>query len=448
MRTRTLKRRGGLALVLGLLAMLMASAAAGAMPWREFDLPAGGRMILANTGPDDLALVALAFPVGSAHAADNPALVQLAPLLFLRNRALDGETLLERLSDWGWSQRGSVTLESTSLVLHGPRESLAAVLERVVAALAQPDAFRAADRDEAWAELEIRRRRWAQNPEVALRAAMAERRHGAHPYRIGQGQILPAGSGPPADDRLRRWLLEHWGIGGALVLLAGDLEPERLLTVWRRPFEALPATAAASLEAAGAEGGSGRMELDGGGRPNLLLVHYPGPAGDGPAAATFSLAAGVLHQLLKWELAGKGYAFAASAWYDFTQPGPRPLEIQVRGYPTAGTEELLAHLDSLIERLRQGDYSEYQLITAKDNLFERMDAATAASDGPAGIGVGPLLVWAQNLLQHNLYFRRWRDGFERDLMAASKEDVTLAATQWLRDDARTLGLLLSPPELD
>jgi len=437
---------------LAILVLTLAASARAALPWEELELAAGGRVIAVDTGQPGWICLGLTFPAGTAHAAEDPVLAALAPRVLLGS-FLEGAPEREPLDAWlsgrGWTRSSSVEPDGASICLAGPAAGYEDVLRHLLSRLAAPGRVDQADLDRAWREQEADWRRLARNPAVALRDAMAERHFGGHPYRWRQLQARPAGARPPDLTALRAWLATRCHAGAAVLLAAGDLEPEAFLRRWQADLDRLPGGPAprAGVPALAAPG-AGRLERRSPGATPLLILQFAGPRGDGPLAGTAALAAGVLSQLLREGVVEAGLAAGAAAAYDYTAPGPQPIEVQVRGFAPGDRTLVEETVARILERVRQGDFSRFQVITAKDDIFERLDESTRRGDGPAGAGRGDLMRWCQDLLRQQRHMPRWRERFETRLLGTGVEGIAADAASRLRPGAETLGLLMPDQGLD
>ena len=297
------------------------------------------------------------------------------------------------------------------------------------------------DLDRAWDGLEADWERWSRAPEVSLRALMSAGHYGDHPYAVGLGRERPEGAAAPRLEDLRAFVRERYQAGAMQLLVAGDLDPRAMLASWRDRLDALSGRILLVPEPGGVAPGGGEFRLPSAGR-DLMLLQFPVPAGDVDAAAASAVLAGVLSIYLKEELPKAGLAWTASAWFDYTAMGPQPLEVRVRDFPGERSDELRAMLPRIFERIGEGSFSEYRVITAKDNLYQQMDVAAGLGDGPLRSEPAALMNWGQQVLRHGLHFRRWRVPFERALLATAKEDVAEAARRYLVMERATLGLLI------
>ncbi len=435
------------------LACLAAAGAARPSPatlvWEERGLPAGGRVLLAGGISSGLACLGLSVPAGTASHPEDPLLPLLAPRAFLGaaaawEPAVSLETALARL---GWRIETHCGLESAEISLLGPVAGLETVMGLVVERLQSPGAVSPADLEAAWSALEADWARWAASPEIALREAMAQAAYAGHPYAGGEGRLPPAQAAPPALASLADFLRERYQAGGLVLLLAGDFDPLPLLARWQARLDALPgqplATPVRPLPLAQ---GSELLRAEEG--STLLLYQFPGPAGDGEGAPAAALLAGVLNLFVQTDLRGSGLVASGGAWYDFACPGPRPLELQLRGFAPERLPALKATVERILERLREGEFSEYQVITAKDQLFTRLDAAAGLGLPPADGGVQALSLWCREILRESLYFARWRPRFEQQALAASLQSLSQEAARLLLPERATLGLLLPAESLD
>lgn len=416
---------------------------ADAPAWDELGIPAGGRIYLAGGRSPGQVALAIYFHAGTATAPAASPLPLLAPRAFLDDGSQD---FASELAARGWSLRSRCDLDGAGVFLAGPRMDLEEVLTHLLERLEAPAALDQASLDRAWERLQEDWERWSGVPEVALRETLAARHYGEHPYAAGLGRVRPETAVKPKLEALRAFLAERYQAGGMVMLIAGDLDPAAILARWQTRFDALPGVLAAppSLLRHAPAGGEHRQE--GAGR-TLMLLQFPGPPGGAKTAAATAVLAGVLSQRLHMDIQKAGLGSSATAWYDFTSPGPQPVAIQVRDFPPGKLPALRVLVDRIVDRMRHGEFSEYQVITAKDIIFQQMDAATGRGEGVQVEGLGPLMNWGQQVLRHALHFHRWRVPFERRLMDTGKPEV-IEAAQSLSAEQATLGLLLPSSELD
>ena len=98
--------------------------------------------------------------------------------------------------------------------------------------------------------------------------------------------------------------------------------------------------------------------------------------------------------------------------------------------------------------IQDSKFSEYAVLSAKDMLFERIDAASGEGKPPQGDDATALSLWSREVLREALYFRRWRAEFLRRLQALGKDQVREEAESLLNLDTATLGWLLPGDALD
>ncbi len=438
------RRLSGLVGLLILITTIQAPSARGEALWSEFGIPAGGHIMLVGGLSPGQAMIGLSFPAGSSTLPDNPLVSLLAPRCWIGADGLPGGDgdLRRDLGRLGWSLETFIDLDGAGLILGGPVEGLAVVMERVLTRL-ELAKLEPSDLDLAWDEQEVIWQSAGESPEMVLRDRLAIRHHGQRPYAVSRNlrRIRPEGVAPPAADTMTAFLTERYQAGGMVMLVAGDLEPDTFQVKWRRRLEELPGrllpppSVSPSLD----EGG-GEIRLTAGDR-SLLILQFPGPQGAEQDCATAAALAGVLTQRMQIDIRGAGLARSTSAWFDFTRPGHSPLEIQVRDFDPTRLDAIRGQLELVFQRIRVGEFSEYTVITAKDNLFQAMDAVSAPDGKPSGEDIEALRRWGQNVLRHSLHFNRWRALFERRLLGTGILEVQAAAQHLLVNERATFGLL-------
>ncbi len=438
------RRIPGLAGLLMLIFTIQAPSVRGEALWSEFGIPAGGRIKLVGGLSPGQAMIGLSFPAGSSTRPTEPLIPLLAPRCWIGSAGLsdDGDDLRRDLGRLGWTLETYTDLDGAGLILGGPVEGLATVMERMLLRLelVKPEPV---NLDLAWEEQELIWGSTGESPEMVLRDGLAVRHHGRRPYAVsrGLGRIRPEGAVPPTAEAMTAFLTERYQAGGMVMLVAGDLEPDAIRAKWRRRLEKLPGRLLPPPSVPpNWDRGGGELRLAAGDR-SLLILQYPGPQGAEESCAAAATLAGVLTQRMQIDIRGAGLASSASAWIDFTSPGHSPLEIQVRGFDPSRLDALRTQLDRVFHRMREGEFSEYSVITAKDNLFQAMDAAAAPKGKPNGEDGDALLRWGRNVLRHSLHFGRWRSLFERRLLDTGKPEVQAAAQRLLLNERATLGLL-------
>jgi predicted Zn-dependent peptidase len=341
-----------------------------------------------------------------------------------------------------------VDADGAGVFLAGPPEGLDTVLHHLLARLSAPDRISEGQMKAAWRNLQVDWERWSRNPEVLLRQKMAAHHYGEHPYGVGLAQVAPVSLQAPEHQRAASWLRERYQAGAAQILVAGDLNPEDFLSRYLVDFDALEGRSILPKTHPRVSGQTGRIEQDGISDLSQLIVQFPGLMGEEFEAPAMALMAGVLQQLLANDIVGAGLAQGASAYFDFTAPGSRPLEVQVRQFYPDKLEQVEERLDRIFERLRQGEFSNYQVITAKDFLYQVLDASGAKGEGPTRKDADGLINWNWNVLQRQLHFRRWRAGFEAQALGTGKEQIAAVAKARLWPERATFGLILAPKKLE
>jgi len=438
------------ALGLALASVDPAAAQTAAIDWTETPLSAGGRVIAVGGLSPGFAGVFLALPAGTAASPGDPRLALLAPRAFLGARASwepAGPPLEAALARLGWRLETRCELESAEIALLGPSAGLETALGFLLERLAAPAELDAEALETAWRLHEVERAGWAASPEYALRAEMAAAIHPGRPDGLDAGHPEQPEPPSPAREALAAFLGERYQAGAALLLLAGDLQPRVLLDRWRPVLDALPGHPLPPPQRPEpASQGSERRRPSGG--PTLLLYQFPGPAGQAESAPAAALLAGVLSLFVQSELRGEGLASGGSAWFDFSTPGPRPVELQLRGFAPDRLPALRTKVERVLDRLRRGEFSEYQLITAKDQLFTRIDAASGRGHGPTDGSLQALTLWSREVLREGLYFAAWREQFLAAALRVDAAGLRAEAQRLLQPERATMGLLLPPESLD
>ncbi len=408
--------------------------------WEELSLPAGGRLIVVRTEGSGSVCVGLAFPAGTAQSPKDPAMAWLAPLLFADREP--GGALDSLLSGGQWSLKTSTSLDGAGVFLTGPAASSDRAVDLLLDRLEGVLNFDDAALGRAWTALESLWERWGGNSEVALRAEMAKAAYGEHPYRNFLGQHRPADASPPALPVMLAWLREHYQAGSLTAVIAGNLRPLEFLERWQPRFDRLEGKRPAAVRHPRLVAGKARIEMPTEGSA-LMILQFPGPPGGSREAVALSLVAGVLSHFLKADLMQAGLARSAIAWYDFMAPGSRPLEIQVRDFDPSNREKIEALVYRFVDRLRSGEYSQYQVISAKDLVFGQLDRASRKGSGPTNATEGALQRWTQSVARQSLHYPRWSNAFEKQMLGGvGKQEIAVEAAARLIPGNETFGLLL------
>lgn len=418
-----------------------------ALQWDEEGLPAGGSLMVAGGISPGLATLRMIVPAGTADSPGVPLLAPVACRAFLGTTAPDGTPVGAYLARRGWSLELHCELEGAELALNGPAEGLDAMMELLLARLEAPGDLDAEALQAAWRALEADWDRWASSGELVLRAEMARATYGGTDYGVGEQRVRPENAAPPTLGALRAFVSRRYQAGAATLLAAGDLDPGDFLARWRGRLQALPGRLL-PLPVRGDAIPVGREIKRADEAQALYIAQFPGPRGDALSAAAAAVAAGVLNKFIDTDVRAPGLCRMGSVWYDFTSPGPRPLEIVLRGIDVERLPALRARIERLCERMRRGEFSEYAMLSAKDVLFERIDAAAGKGKPPRGDDAQSLSLWSREVLREALYFRRWQAEFLRNLQALGKEQVREEAETMLDLDRATLGLLLPGEALD
>ena len=141
-------------------------------------------------------------------------------------------------------------------------------------------------------------------------------------------------------------------------------------------------------------------------------------------------------------------ARTANVWFDFLSPGPRPLEIQVRNFHADDADRIEEAIEKACSKARKGEFSRFMVISAKDYLFEILDAASAKGNGPARKDARGLLDWSQSLAWQNLQYPEWRGAFEEKLLGSGLERIQVEARKRLRQENALWAFLLPDSTLD
>jgi len=426
-----------------ILALALALPAAAAPDWQEATLAGGGRVLAVGGGAGDYTALLLAFPAGLSQAGDDTRAARLAPALFAGPGWEFG--LSSDLRRLGWEMRHRVDADLALITLDGPSAGLDTVMDYLLGRLKHPefdgDLFEA-----ACAELRRDEEKWSANAEVALRQELAELHYGDHPYARASRRLE---TGPwPGAAEAQGFLDERYGSGGLFLLAAGDLSAGGFLERWLPELDRLTGNAPALAELPPLEPGAGRLERPGEERRELLILQFPGEEPGSAAAVQQALAAGVLHQLLQRDLRGRGMAMSASAWLDFSARGPRPLEVQVRGFAPENRQLIEDTVEELLRRLREGEFSQFQVITAKDVILQRMDKHSRRGEGPPRSGAAGLRAWCEELARQSLHGRERGERFRQGVMEGSLESISAYARERLLMERGTTGLLLPGAALD
>jgi len=222
------------------------------------------------------------------------------------------------------------------------------------------------------------------------------------------------------------------------ILLAGDLVARDALESWTSVLDRLEGPRPLRAKLPKPLYGKGRIT----GEPSprgLLLVQLPGLPVDDPRASQLALASGIIQLLCEADLRDAGLARSVSSWYRFTADGPAALEITLRGL---GAEQLgmaEAVLDRILERLREGDFSEYMVISAKDRILQRLEIHSAQGELPSK-GVVELAAWSAETSRQALLLRGKRGNFESRLLLGNIGSISAFCSDWLLPEYAVVGV--------
>jgi predicted Zn-dependent peptidase len=425
-----------------LLLLAIPISALGELPWQEVNLTGGPRLMAVDTGSETNVAISFYFRGGTARADGQYELARLAPWVFLGGVGEGGSPFTDRLQDLGWLYKVRVDRDGAGVFLAGPNTGMAEVMTHLQDRLGNLVPVKQADLDRGWREVERVWDRLAGEQEVVLRHELDRLYYGDHPYSAGTGDLRPASLTKPTPGQLGSFMASYYRPLDLLVLAAGALDPARFLGRWSQGFDVSINRNPLPVGYPGLEPGRGRVQLPSGKGETLLILRFPGPAGlenDGIASA---LLAGVMTRLLQSEILDIGLAGNCSAWFDFMAPGPRPIEVQVRHFHPGDVDKIEAMLLKISRRLRQGEFSRFHVISAKDFILESLDSSSKIGGGPVRNSAGALINWSQTVAWRNLYFEGWALDFETALLGTGRERIQLEARKRLVPEDAIWGSLI------
>ncbi|MCP4546488.1 MAG: insulinase family protein [bacterium] len=419
---------------------------AAALDWHDQTLACGAHLTIVDTAQKGYAGLVLYYPAGTVYATNQPALALMAPYLLLESET--GDDFVAGLQELGWKLNFRTDLHGAGVFLAGPVEHLDAVFNHLVECLRTPADFDEGDLRQAWQAIVTRWERMGKREEVVMGARAEAAFYGRHPYHVGLGHVAPDPLISPRSVEVRQFMMQRYRAGGAFLMVAGDVEVETFRNRWETHLNAIPGVPAVSTAVPELNPLPGRIDHVNPTDNTLLIVKYPGPLGSSASSAPTTLLAGVLGQLLDRNITGAGLARSANVWYDFMSPGPRPLEIRVRNFHPDDAGKIEEIIKRQCQSIKDGGFSKFLVISAKDNLFEMLDSGTAKGNGPKRNGVGGLLAWCQTVAWQNLHFQDWRSSFESQLLGTGQERVQLEAQKRLEGASALWSFLLPEVKLE
>lgn len=426
------------ALILFLLVLAPAHAE---IAWEETALPSGARLLVVDSDNPGQAMITLAWPAGMTTAIENPDLALLAPRLVLQRKAEGGQSLKELLRGiaWGWKLR--LDRDHSFLQFFGPKEEMSQVIGALLEEVGASPALHQSEVDVAYDQLQKERSRWRKNPEIFLRAGLDSLRYRGHPYRIGEGKALQSRK-PPSLEDMRTYIREQYGANSCTFLILADLDPDAFLSEWLPRFDSLQGKRKLLPLLPEDPGLRGDLEMEGSPGRTLLLWQFPLPGGWGSERANIALAGGIIQPLLVQSF--RGLVASATASCDFLPRGPATLEIQVRGFLPRDLARIEKTLERILDRLGKAEFSEMQVVTAKDRILQRLDLHSPRSDRPPPRRETDLRNWSLELLRQQLVIRDKKSQFELAILKANMDSIAEGSRRTLTLDQRSRGLLQAP----
>ena len=409
--------------------------------WEETALPSGARLLVVDSDNPGQAMITLAWPAGMATSLENPDLALLAPRLFLQRSFEGGRSLKELLRGiaWGWKLR--LGRDNSFLQFFGPKEEMPEVIGALLEEVGTSLSTHQGEVDAAFESLQKERSRWRKNPEIFLRAGLDSLRYPGHPYRIGEGKALQSLNAPLLED-MQTFLTEHYGANSCTFLILADLDPDAFLSDWLPRFDALTGKRKLLSLLPEDPGSRGDLEMEGSPGRTLLLWQFPLPGGWGRERADIVLASGIIQPLLVQSF--RGLVASATASCDFLPRGPARLEIQVRGFLPGDLPRIEKTLERILDRLGKTEFSEMQVVTAKDQVLQRLSLHSSRSDRPLPRKETDLRNWSLELLRQQLSIRDKRSQFELAILKANMDSIAERSRRYLTLEQRSRGLLQAP----
>jgi hypothetical protein len=402
------------------------------LDWQEARLQSGGKLVAVDTGEGGWVSVALAFPAGVAYCSEQASLAYLAADIF-------GDNFLRNsLAEVGWSLEPRVEQDTALILMSGPSEDLGSILEPVLAVFGTRSAFDESDLAHARSSLKDDRDRWRSSPEALLRSRMAKRLYGDHPYGQGVGRFDEE---PISTETLVEYLDHRYSPSGIQIVLAGDLDASATLRIWANAFYRLHGPQVSAADWPDPIPGSGRFESEHPSRQNILLMQLPGLPSDDPRAPLLALAGGIIQLLCETDIRDARLARNVSVWYRFAATGPSHLEVALRDVVPDKMERVEAVLTVILQRLRNGDFSQFAVISAKDRILGRLENHSSRGSGPASQGLGALQIWTAETARQGLLMRGVRASFQDSLLVGNVDTISAFASEHLPPEQTVLGIL-------
>ncbi|MDR3298979.1 MAG: insulinase family protein [Candidatus Accumulibacter sp.] len=356
--------------------------------------PSGARVYFVENRALPMLDVQVDFPAGrSSDPAGKPGLASLThALLDMGVEGLDENAIADRLADLGARISGGVELDRASLGLRTLSATVTreAALDVFRAVLSTPK-FPADVFEREKARMVAALKESLTRPDTIASRAFWAALYPGHAYG---SHATPESLAAIARDDLERFHREHYGVGGAVVTIVGD--------VGRGEAEALAQKLTAGLPSGGGHPPSGALEPHAGGEQRLahpaaqahVLIGLPAlKRGDADFFAlqvgNYTLGGGGFVSRLMREVREKrGFAYSVySAFLPLAQPGPFQIGLQTRK-EQAG--EALSVVRDVLGRFLDEGPDEAELLAAKQYLAGsfplRLDSNGKLLDNVAVIG--------------------------------------------------------------
>ncbi len=242
-------------------------------------------------------------------------------------------------------------------------------------------------------------------------------------------------------DQVARYHERYYRPNNAVVVVVGDIDPDRIVRWARRYFGRIPpgAEPVSAVAAEPLQRGERRVRVVFEAEPELILGWHvpPGDHEDDPGLSVLSriLSAGKTGRLYRRLVLEDGLATSVATSVGPGWRGPRLFTITAQPLAGHSTAELEAAIYDEIARLQHDPPTELELQRVR-NQIEAADVRRLASN------LGLAFQLAESVAFHDDWRETFRSG--RKLLDVGPDDVRRAARSYLTEDNRTVGVLEKP----